>query len=263
MCPRCGLRLMPMTAKECFDGHARPEDSAPWTVWICPQDQELVIPDDVNALDVLEANKNHPLLMHSVRDVSGDETGAIRIDPDLRINSLVAFPPSDQSDWGIPLEQVQDPADPNDVLVTIAAPILAGFSLATIVTIGTAAEVEPGALPAMACFAGSAVLLLFSIQMLAIGRLGGLRTARWPRRVKALLYELGLLAFLVGLGLTLWLSTWPAAAVAGVVVVGLAVICDLALVATAWYRRNQWGRRQSSLGTRRAARAPSNWWRGR
>ncbi len=92
----------------------------------------------------------------------------------------------------------------------------------------------------MACFAGSAVLLLFSIQIQAIGRLGGLRTARWPRRMKALLYELGLLAFLVGLGLFLWFRTWPAAAVAGVAVVGLAVICDLALVVTAWCRRNQW-----------------------
>ena len=43
-------------------------------------------------------------------------------------------------------------------------------------------------------------------------------------------------AFLAGLGLFLWLKTWPATAVAGVVVVGLAVVCDLALVATAWHR---------------------------
>jgi hypothetical protein len=259
MCPRCGLRLMPMTAEECFEGHARPEDSARWTVWVCPQDHELVIPKDMNVLDVLEANKNHPLLTQKVRNVPGSEPGSIRIDPNLIANYLVAFTPSDQPDREVPSEQAQTPADPNDALVTIAAPILAGFSLAAIVTIGTATTVGPGALPAMACFAGAAVLLLFSIQMVAIGRLGGLRTAQWPRRIKALLYELGLLTFLVGLGLILWLTTWPTAAIAGVVVVGLAVICDLVLVAMAWCHRNQWGRQQPSLGTSSAAQTPSSW----
>ena len=75
----------------------------------------------------------------------------------------------------------------------------------------------------------------------------------WPRWVKAILYELGLLVFLVGLGLILWLRTWPAAAIAGVVVVGAAVVCDLVLQAMAWCRRDQWGRRQLSLETRSAA----------
>src|SRR5262249_17400341 len=162
-------------------------------------------------------------------------------------------PPSDQPDWrrwpeptqdpAAPSEQPQDSADPNDALITIAAPILAGFSLAAIVTIGTAATVGPGALPAMACFAGSAVLLLFSIQIMAIGKMGGPRTGLWLRWIKALLYELGLLAFLVGLGLFLWLRTWPPAAVAGVTVVSLAVICDLALVIVAWCRRKERGHR--------------------
>ena len=253
MCPRCRLQILPMTAEECFEGHARPENVALWTAWVCPQDHQLVVPEDINVLDVLEANKNHRLLKHLVRDVPGSEPGSTGIDWD-RVVSYVAFPPPDH--WPVPSapaqdsadlpEQPQGPADPNDALVTIVAPILAGFSLAAIVTIGTAATVGPGALPAMACFAGSAVLLLFSLQMLAIGRLPGLRTAMWPRWVKAILYELGLLVFLVGLGLILWLRTWPAAAIAGVVVVGAAVVCDLVLQAMAWCRRDQWGRRQLS-----------------
>ena len=273
MCPRCGLRLMPMTAEECFEGHARPEDSARWTVWVCPQDHELVIPKDMNVLDVLEANKNHPLLTQKVRSVPGSEPDSILIDPNLIANYAVLFPPTHHLDWEVssepsqdpadPPQQAQDTADPNDALVTITAPILAGFSLAAIVTIGTASKVGPGAFPAMACFAGSAVLLLFSIQMLAIGRLPGLKMAQWPRWIEALLYELGLLTFLVGLGLILWLTTWPPAAIAGVVVVGLAVICDLVLVAMAWCRRDEWGRRQSSPGTRSAAQTPLSWWGGR
>jgi hypothetical protein len=258
MCPRCGLRLMPMTAEECFEGHVRPEDSARWTAWVCPQDDELVLPEDMSIDDVFAANKNHPLLAQMLRRIRRDEPGSLGIDPNQGIEPLnvITFPPSGRPDAGPWPEPAQEPADPNDALVTIAAPILAGFSLAATVTIGTAAPAGPGALPAMACFAGSAVLLLFSIQMLAIARLGGLRTARWPRRIKALLYELGLLAFLVGLGLFLWLRTWPAAAVAGVAVVGLAVICDLALVVTAWCRRNQWGHRQLSLDTKSAAQDP-------
>ena len=55
MCPRCALRLMPITAEECFEGHARPEDSARYTVWVCPVDYVLVIPPDMNAADVLVA----------------------------------------------------------------------------------------------------------------------------------------------------------------------------------------------------------------
>lgn len=261
MCPRCSLRIMPMTAEECFEGHARPEDSARWTAWICIQDDELVIPEDMNVHDVREANKNHTLLTQIVRGVGRAERGNFDIDPKDVMLPVVAFPTSDKPDavaWQPrhphgrghpdqppaqpgPPEQPQDTADTNDALITIAAPILAGFSLAAIVTIGTTTTVGPGAFPAMACFAGSAVLLLFSIQILAIGKLPGLRTAEWPRRMKAFLYELGLLAFLVGLGLFLWLRPWPTAAVAGVTVVGLAVICDLALVVTAWCRRDQWG----------------------
>jgi hypothetical protein len=241
---------MPMTAEECFEGHARPEDTAPWTVWVCPQDHELVYPEDVNALDMLEANKDHPLLTHLVRNVPGDEPDSIGIDPGELMSYIIARP-SKQPDLVIPIERPQDPADPNDTLITIVTPILSGFSLAAIVTIATAGTVGPGAYPAMACFGGSAVLMLFSIQILAIGRLPGLRKARWPSWVKPLLYELGLLAFLVGLGLIMWLKTWPAAAVAGVVVVGLAVISDLTLVAIAWCRH--WDRPQLSLGTRTAA----------
>jgi hypothetical protein len=171
---------MPMTAEECFEGHARSEDSAPWTAWVCPWDHELVCPEDVNILYVLEANKNNPLLTHSVRNVPGGEPSSIGIDPRLLMNRWIAPPLSDRSDLVILPEQAQDPADPNDAVVTIVAPILAGFQLAAIVTIGTTATFGPGALPAMACFAGSSVLLLFSLQMLVIGRLPGLRTARCP-----------------------------------------------------------------------------------
>jgi hypothetical protein len=231
---------MPMTAEECFEGHARPQVSARWTAWFCPQDDELVIPEDMNVHDVREANKNHPLWTQVLRGVGRAEPGNFDINPKDLMLGVVPFSP-DEPDAGARREQTQDKDDPEDALVTIAAPILAGFALAAIVTIGTAADVGPGAYPAMACFAGSAVLLLFSIQILAIGKLSGLRTAKWPTRMKRLLYELGLLAFLVGLGLFLWLKNWPTAAVAGATVVCLAVICDLAFLVAAWRRRNKWG----------------------
>jgi hypothetical protein len=234
---------MPMTAEECFEGHARPEDSALWIVWVCPQDYELVIPEDVNVLDMLKANRNHSLLMHPARYVPEGAPDSAPIDLDLLSSKFAVFP-RPGTGWEIPPELEQHPADPNDTLVTIVTPILAGFSLAAIVTIATAATPGPGAFPAMACFAGSAVLMLFSIQMLAIARLSGLRKAKWPSRAKDILYELGLLTFLVGLGLIMWLRPLPAAAIAGFAVVGLAVICDLALQATAWFRRDQWGRWQ-------------------
>jgi hypothetical protein len=220
-------------AKECFEGHARPEDSAQWTVWVCPHDDELVYPGDVNVLDMLEANKDHPLLKYLARYIPEGETASVRIDPNLLKSEFALLPPV--------RNYVLDGADPNERLIEIGTPILAGFSLAAIVTIATTEALGPGALPAMACFAGSAVLMLFSLQILAIGRLPRLRWAEWPKWATFILSELGLLAFLVGLGLIMWLKTWPAAVVAGVVVVGLAVICDLALVATAWYRRKQWG----------------------
>jgi hypothetical protein len=212
-------------------------------VWVCPEDDELVIPDDMNRSNVLEANRYHPLLKQKVRDVLKDEPGYLGLGRD-QVSRLVTFPPSDSS-VDLWLGQTQAPADSNDTLVNIAAPILAGFSLAAIVAIGTSASTvgRPAGLAAMAVFAASAVLLLFSIQMLAIGGLDGLRMARWPCRAKATLYELGLLTFLIGLGLFLWQRTWPTAALAGVAVVGMAVICDLALVITAWCRRNQWGHR--------------------
>jgi hypothetical protein len=198
----------------------------------------------MNRDDVLKANRYHPLPVKTLAVATFPPS-----DP-ANVHHLRTFPPSDLPNADLWPEQAQASADPNDSLVTIAAPILAGFSLAAVVVIGTSASMvgRPAALPAMACFAGSAVLLLFSIQMLAIGSLRGLRLARWPRNVKATLYELGLLAFLIGLGLFLWLRTWPAAALAGVAVVGVAVICDLALVTTAWCRRDKWGRPQLPYG---------------
>lgn len=230
MCPRCGLRIMPMTATECFEGHARPEDSEQLTVWVCPDDGELVYPGDVNVLYMLEANKDHALREDLARYALEGGTG---IDRNLLMH-FFGVPPVD--------EYVTRGADPNERLIEIGTPILAGFSLAAIVTIGTTAAPGPGAYPAMACFAGSAVLMLFSLQILAIERLHGLKGAKWPKWATFILSELGLLAFLVGLGLFLWLKPLPPAAVAGFVVVGLAVICDLALLATAWYRRKQWGK---------------------
>lgn len=238
MCPRCALQLMPLTAERCFQDHPRPHDIEPWTLWVCPGDDAVVTPEDVNFGRVLEANKNNPLL---AQKVLAQEPGNPGIGLNAQVSPLFTFLP-DQSRTGP--EQAQARADPNDTLVTIAGPILAGFSLAAIVVIGTSVTAgRPQALPAIACFAGSASLLLFSIQMLVIGSLSGLRNTRWPRIIKGVLYELGLLAFFAGLGLFLWLRTWPWAARVSVAVVGLAVVCDLLLLATAWFRRNQWGHR--------------------
>ncbi len=136
----------------------------------------------------------------------------------------------------------QKVADANDTLIAITGPILAGFSLAAIVVIGTSASNSgrPAALPAMTVFAAAAVLLLFAIQMLAVAALPGLQNVRWPGLIKGALYETGLLAFLAGLGLFLWTRSWSATAMAGLAVVGLAIVGDLALLAASWSRLGRW-----------------------
>src|SRR5260370_17466921 len=64
MCPRCGRRIMPFSAEKCFEDHLRPEDLERWTVWICPEDHEMVVPDDMNRDEILDVNQNHPLIHH-------------------------------------------------------------------------------------------------------------------------------------------------------------------------------------------------------
>lgn len=251
MCARCGLRIMPLTAPECFEGHGRPRDVEPWTLWVCPEDGELVVPPDISWYGMANANQSHPFLAKEVRLLRRDDFDPTEIDRSRAVPVIVRSAPDQRRLRG----------DPNDSLITIAAPILAGFSLAAIVSIGLSASASnrPEALPAMAFFAGASVLLLFSIQMLAVAALPGFQTAPgfrkaykflktpalqenpWPRLVKDFLYEMGLLAFLVGLGLFLWTRSWSAAAIAGVAVVGLAAVSDLALLVTSWLRPD-WGR---------------------
>src|SRR5260370_38600406 len=115
---------------------------------------------------------------------------------------------------------------------------------------------RPEGLPGRACFAGAAVLLLFSVQLMAIARLISIRWWHW-----ASLYELGLLTFLVGLGLFLWPKTWSIAAVFGLGVVGLAIGSDLVLQGVAISRRprnasgwrSPWHRAASERITRESA----------
>jgi hypothetical protein len=199
MCARCGLRLMPLTATECFAGHARPKDIGPWTVWVCPEDGELVVPADMRGLDVARANAYHPLREANM-------------------------------------------ADPNDTLITITGPILAGFCLAAIVGIGTSASSSghPAAMAAIAVFALAAVLLLSAIQMLVAAAFPGLRGIRWPGLLEGFFYETGLLAFLAGVGLFLLSQPSSAAATAGLVVVGLGVVGDLVLLTCSWRFLGRW-----------------------
>ena len=284
MCPRCGLRVQPLAAPQCFEGHPRPADIETWTVWICPSDNEVVLPGDVSQDDVADANVHHPLfrprravpwlgdvgvpdLTHRVVTFPADRAGEAHSWPihsspwsgawhppsTPSEASLVGFVPGSGSPAMPRSSTASGPVpsgarDPNDSLVTVAAPILAGFSLGTVAVIGTSPSLSarPHALPAMATFAGAAVLLLFSIQMLALGALPGLVGANGLRAAKAWLYEFGLLAFLAGLGLFLWPRTWSAATIAGLSAVGLAIVCDLVLVGAAWCRRNEWGRSRSA-----------------
>src|SRR5258708_11164805 len=67
-----------------------------------------------------------------------------------------------------------------------------------------------------------------------------LQNVRWPGVIKGALYETGLLAFLAGLGLFLWTRSWSATAMAGLAVVGLAIVGDLALRAASWSRLGRW-----------------------
>jgi hypothetical protein len=264
MCARCGLRVMPLTAEECFDGHERPADVEPWMLWVCPQDSELVIPADMDRDDVAYANRHHPFLADGIRVVHRDDSDPLDVSRGRARPVIIFTDPGSSPAEGQGPDQEQRQEDPNDTLVSIAGPILAGFALAAIVVIGTSSSTSgrPEALPAIAFFAGAAVLLLFSIQMLAVAALPGLRKAPglrvvsrllriprlqkipWPRLIKDLLYETGLLVFLIGLGLFLWARSWSAAAIAGVAVVGLAVISDVALLVTSWLRPD-WGRTDS------------------
>jgi hypothetical protein len=246
ICPRCGLRVMPLTATACFEGHLRPADLEPWTLWICPEDAEVVVPGDLNRHQILDANIYHPLFEHEPQPLRLGDAGPSSSGLPQPLG-VVTFDPQRGSlplDLGFPAADASPPTDPNDSLITICAPILAGFSLAAIVGIGTTTSLSgrPAAAPAIAFFAGAAVLLLFAMQVLAISGRPGLAIVRWPRVTKRSLYELGLLAFLAGLGLFLWPRNWSGAAIAGVAVVGITVISDLVLLVTAWLRRNQWGR---------------------
>lgn len=233
MCPRCGRRIVPFSAEKCFKDHLRPDDLERWTVWVCPEDHEVVVPGDMSRDEIFEANQNHPLIDHRRLPTRfPDDYDSFRTH---NVLGVVGVPPT-LSTAGTPGTGAEQSADPNERLVTAAAPILAGFSLAAIVVIGTSATLSgrPEALPAMACFAGAAVLLLFSIQLMAIARLLSIRWWYW-----AGLYELGLLTFLVGLGLFLWPKTWSIAAVFGLSVVGLAIVSDLVLQGVAVCRRTR------------------------
>ena len=133
---------------------------------------------------------------------------------------------------------------PNDTLINITGPILAGFSLAAIVGIGTGASSSghPAAMAAIAVFALDAVLLLGAIQMLVVASLPGLKQKRWPGVLEGFFYETGLLAFLAGVGLFLLSMPSSAAITAGLVVVGLAVVGDLVLVVCSWRFLDRWTR---------------------
>jgi hypothetical protein len=139
---------------------------------------------------------------------------------------------------------------PNDTLINITGPILAGFSLAAIVGIGTSATSSrhPAAMTAIAVFASAAVLLLSAIQMLVVAALPGLQGKRWPGRLEGLFYETGLLAFLAGVGLFLLSMPSSAATTAGLVVVGLAVVGDLVLLACSLLFLDRWTRPRSAEG---------------
>jgi hypothetical protein len=261
---------MPLTATECFEGHPRPEDAGAWLLWVCPEDDELVIPADLNWADVASANRRHPLLTEGIPVVGPDVSVPVE-GPGVGSKQVFVYTsPDSLPDPGSPHPGSPDPgqgpsrrerqADPNDTLLVLAAPILAGFSLAAIVMIGTSARTSrrPAAAAAIAFFAAAAVFLVFSIQMLVVSALPGLEDApglrriaallRFPRLnktpwtwlVKGFLYEIGLLSFLIGLGLFLWTSPWSAAAIIAVAVVGLAVVADLALLAASWFRQD-WG----------------------
>lgn len=133
---------------------------------------------------------------------------------------------------------------PNDTLITITGPILAGFSLAAIVGIGTSASAfrHPAAMAAVTVFALAAVLLLFAIQMLVVAALPGLKEIRWPGLLEGFFYETGLLAFLAGVGLFLLSMPSSAATTAGLVVVGLAIAGDLVLLVCSLLFLDRWTR---------------------
>jgi len=62
MCARCNLVQPAPHAVDRDEGHGRPRDVDPWTLWICQEDEELVVPADINRDDVASSNRRHPLL---------------------------------------------------------------------------------------------------------------------------------------------------------------------------------------------------------
>jgi hypothetical protein len=142
----------------------------------------------------------------------------------------------------------------DDPLENVVTPVLAGFALAAVVIIGTTSERGyPARSAASTLFACAAVSLIFSMQMLALKRRGlELRFRGRPVDLrsfaKKVLYELGLLLVLVGIGLFLWPNHWSAASVIGVAAAFLAALIDAGLtVYLSWRARND----------RRRAEAPS------
>jgi hypothetical protein len=144
----------------------------------------------------------------------------------------------------------------------IAAPLLAGFSLAAVAQLATADHPPRLGWLAEALFTAAAALLLFSLQFTAVAvgyaatpseRLDYLPETRgWPQLWQQVLdeqwqdravfatyrtraancYTWGLLAFLVGLGAVVWPKSWnwshpPTGNLIAIVVIGFAVVLEL------------------------------------
>jgi hypothetical protein len=148
----------------------------------------------------------------------------------------------------------------------IVAPLLAGFSLATIATISTAGVKSQLADWAIAALAVASALLLFAMQFsfmaLRYGASPSERLAVNPRATKSRtalqaerelqaldfsaskwyatraggLYDLGLLCFLTGLLLLLVPKEWTVGRMVAVIVTGLAVLAEMLWAGGRWLR---------------------------
>jgi hypothetical protein len=118
---------------------------------------------------------------------------------------------------------------------TLVSPVLTGFTLAAVVILGTTTTPSrPHTGAAAAVFVGSSVAFVFSMQMIALGRatrsLG--RSTAATEIAQSLLFEVGLLLLLVGLGLALWPREWGVASATGVAAAWLGAVADVVLSVT-------------------------------
>ncbi len=186
---------------------------------------------------------------------------------------MSASPPDRGADGSAPRWQVRYPLGRTDAtrsMGTVAAPMLAGFALASAIVLVTAGRQPPLTGPALVGFAVAAAFLLFCVQLTHTGLLYSAAPAdrlavladpndpeqlaraariqhadtqlqdRYFRRARAC-YDLGVLALLAALTVAVVPPTWTPWRIVTVAALAVAIATEACWVAAGWLgRRPRW-----------------------